>query len=609
MKTTLSYISFLHKIILKKKSTLIVPLVWMLISTILAIVLSTLGLNDLKSNFVIYAIVFAELLITIFYASLKSLHIYKDLEEEGVELLTYSKPISRKQVFLGKFSIFIIFGMYWALVMLYSNLFIGLGLHYKYLAAYTLLSFVVFLLSYIMFGMIASIIGYKLNGKIALAVPMVVFTPLVIGGTVIASQSTSTSNNLAYYLNAKRELQPAGNKANIEMFYLNNDKDAFYIIPNGYEDKSFSQKQENYIAKSYKYASSSAKGWQAYSWLVMPYQLIDIFNIDNDNVFDSFSSNKNSNLDNYIYYDHLDSPAYSYDLKENTGLPKYQITMQDVDKNKVQKDVYLVPGALKNEVNPTLTGMYVDTNIIYARNGADKFNITFPEDSYNNTTGDSLVGKLNWSYLKELLQSKEFNKYGQKFTREILESDDYKDLDSDDLTTIASMVFDKLQSEISDEASTLNNLDDDSVTVLNDASINNKIIKSKVEKQIYLLTGMIYYIYFNFSGQSLGNAVLYNSATSNYTPKTYQFNIGGYEYNIGGYASYNTKQEVKDSKVIIRYDLIASNNYLFQPLEQIYQVARDKQIINKYGFIGIWIALGFIFILMNNILYIRKDYR
>ncbi|MFV8471559.1 ABC transporter permease [Mycoplasma sp. SK341A] len=609
MKTTASYISFLHKIVLKKKSTFIVPIVWMAIAIILSIIFATLQLNDLKSNFAIYAIVFAELLITIFYASMKSLHIYKDLEEEGVELLTYSKPISRKSIFLGKFSIFIIFGAYWGLTMLLSNLFIGLGMHYSYLVAYTLLSFAVFFLGYIMFGMIASIIGYKLNGKIALAVPMVAFTPLVIGGSVIASQSTATSNNLAFYLNAPRNLQPAGNKADIEMFYLNNDQDSFYIMPNGYDANTFSSNQANYIKQAYNFSKASANEWQAYSWLIMPYQLVDIFNIENKNIFDSFASNVSSNLDNYIYYNHLDSPAYSYALKTEASMPKYQISLLDINKQPIKKDVYLVPGALKNQVNPDLTGLFTDTNIIYVRNGADNFNITFPEDSYSNTTGDTLVGKLEWKYLKELLNSRVFNAYGQKFVREILNDENYKEADANDYSLIAGLINNKLQAEIENENSMLNKLDDANVTVLNDEAITKKIIKSKTEKEVYLLSAMLYYIYFNYNNTNLVNAMLYNKNTSDYSPRSYEFQIGGYSYSIGGYASYSTKQEVKDNQVVIRYDLKKSNNYLFQPLDQMYQVSRDKQIINKYGFIGIWIALGFIFILINNVLYIRKDYR
>ncbi|WLP85920.1 ABC transporter permease [Mycoplasma seminis] len=603
-----SYALFLHKIMLKKKSTIILPLFWFVVSIILAIVFASLKLDSYKINFAIYAVAFIELILTIFYASLKALNIYKDLEEEGVELLSYSKPISRKQIFSGKLIIYLTLGCYWALIMLLCNLFIGLGLHTSYLAAFSLLSFVVFILAYIFFGMIASIIGYKLNGKVALAIPLVAVTPLVIGGSVIASQSTATSNNMAYYLNAKRELQPAGNNANIETFYLNNDKDAFYIMPNGFDDLNFSTKQNDYINNSFNYAAAAAKGWQAYAWGVLPYQMIDIFNFENENIFNAFSTNHQNNLEKYLYYNDLDSYMYSYKLNNTNVLPKYRVNIGD-SKNPNYQEVYLVPGALKNQ---THFNDLINTNIIYARNGADNFKLSFPEDSYTKTNGSSLVGKLQWKYLAELLSSKVFNAYGKEFVNNLISSQEYQNSDHNDLAFNKKLILNAIQNEISNKDSKLNNLDDN-ITVLNDESIKNKLINSQIEKQIYLTTALIYYIYFAQNNNVLTQALLFNSKDTNdlndFTPSTFTFIFGGYRYQIGGYESYSTKHSVSDNKVLIRYDLKTSNNYLFQPLEQMYSVSRNKQVINKYGFIGIWIALGFVFILINNVLYIRKDYR
>ncbi|SJZ41133.1 ABC transporter permease [Mycoplasmopsis verecunda] len=608
MKVMSNYVSFLTKIIQKKKSTIIMPLFWIAIAIILSIVFTTFTIQPNVNDFIVYGVVFVELIITIFYASLKALHIYKDLEEEGVELLIYSKPISRRDIFIGKLIVFLLIGTLWSLIIMLCNLIIGMSIHFNYLLALTLLSFVVFIFAFILFGMFASIIGYKLNGKIALATPLVIFTPLVIGGTVISSQSTSTSDNMAYYLNAKRDLQPAGNKANVEMFYLNDNKDNFYIIPNGYDANKFSLNQINYINEAYKYSSSSSTEWQAYSWLITPYQMVDIFNFDNKNIFNSLSNDTASNLDNYLYYNHLDSSSYSYKLKDNNVMKKYQVNIGNL-KNPQDTNAYLVPGALKNNVNATLGDQIINTSIIYVREGANDFNVSFPEDSYTNTTGSSLVGKLNWENIKQLLNSKVFNAYGKKFIQDIITSDKFKQPDQNDMPYFNDLILTEIQYEISNPDSMLNNLLDDNVIVLNDESIKNKLIKSKEEKQIYLLTALIYYIYFAYNGQLISDALLYNPTTNDYTPYSYSFKINNYSYNIGGYASYATKQQVENNKVIIRYDLKNSNNFLFQPVEQMYELARNNQIINKYGFIGIWITLGIILILINNILYIRKDYR
>lgn len=610
MKSVKSYVYFLHKIILKKKSSYVLPIVFFALAIIFSITLSVVQIPDRFKNFTIYAIIFAEMILTIFYASLKALNIYKDLEEEGLELLTYSKPINRRDIFIAKFIVFIIFDCYWAILMMVSNLILVLNLKETNLTLVVLLSFTVFFFAFLIFGLFASIIGYKFNGKIALAIPLTIISPLIIGGSIVSSQSTSSANNLAFYLNTERLLQPAGNEANVEKFYLNNNQDNFYILPNGYDEPTFSQKQIEYLRTAYNLAKNSSTEWQIYSWLITPYQMIDIFNFKNQNIFNTFASNYTTNLDNYLYYNNLDAPTYSYQLNENNVLPRYLVNMGD-DKTPNYQDVYLVPGALKNNLNPSLDELN-NTKIIYARKDADNFNITFPEDEFNNTNDSDIVGKLNWTYIKELLDSKVFNAYAKQFIINLMKSDHYINGDPSDLTYYHNLLINKIQNEISDEQSKFNNLDDN-ITVLEDSSITNKRIKSNIERQIYLTVALVYYIYFNQNNDLLTTALLFNNKlndnSNNFTPKQLSFNYGAYTYHIGGYANYSTKQEVQNNKVIIRYDLKQSNNFVFQPVTQIMQMARNKEIINKYSFILLWAVIASLFVVANNILYIRKDYK
>lgn len=610
MKSVKSYVYFLHKIILKKKSSYVLPIVFFALAIIFSITLSIVQIPDRFKNFTIYAIIFAEMILTVFYASLKALNIYKDLEKEGLELLTYSKPINRRDIFIAKFIVFIIFDFYWAILMMVSNIILVLNLQVTNLTLVMLLSFTVFFFAFLIFGLFASIIGYKFNGKIALAIPLTIISPLIIGGSVVSSQSTSSANNLAFYLNTKRLLQPAGNEANVETFYLNNNQDNFYILPNGYDEPTFSQKQTEYLRTAYNLAKNSSTEWQIYSWLVTPYQMIDIFNFKNQNIFNTFQSNYTTNLDNYLYYNNLDAPTYSYQLNENNVLPRYLVNIRD-DKTPNYQDVYLVPGALKNNLNPSLDELN-NTKIIYARKDADNFNITFPEDEFNNTNASDIVGKLNWTYIKELLDSKVFNAYAKQFIINLMKSDDYINGDPSDLTYYHNLLINKIQNEISDEQSKFNNLDDN-ITVLEDSSITNKTIKSNIERQIYLTVALVYYIYFNQNNDLLTTALLFNNKlndnSNNFTPKQLSFNYGAYTYHIGGYANYSTKQEVQNNKVIIRYDLKQSNNFVFQPVTQIMQMARNKEIINKYSFILLWAVIASLFVVANNILYIRKDYK
>ncbi|WP_391517029.1 ABC-2 transporter permease [Mycoplasmoides gallisepticum] len=595
---------------LKKKSSYVLPIVFFALAIIFSIILSVVQIPDRFKNFTIYAIIFAEMILTIFYASLKALNIYKDLEEEGLELLTYSKPINRRDIFIAKFIVFIIFDCYWAILMMVSNLILVLNLKETNLTLIVLLSFTVFFFAFLIFGLFASIIGYKFNGKIALAIPLTIISPLIIGGSIVSSQSTSSANNLAFYLNTKRLLQPAGNEANVETFYLNNNQDNFYILPNGYDEPTFSQKQTEYLRTAYNFAKNSSTEWQIYSWLVTPYQMIDIFNFKNQNIFNTFQSNYTTNLDNYLYYNKLDAPTYSYQLNENNVLPRYLVNIRD-DKTPNYQDVYLVPGALKNNLNPSLDELN-NTKIIYARQDADNFDITFPEDEFNNTNASDIVGKLNWTYIKELLDSKVFNAYAKQFIDNLIKTDGYINGDPSDLTYYHNLLMSEIQNEITDEQSKFNNLDDN-ITVLEDSSITNKIIKSNIERQIYLTVALVYYIYFNQNNDLLTTALLFNNKlddnSNNFTPKQLSFNYGAYTYHIGGYANYSTKQEVQNNKVIIRYDLKKSNNFVFQPVTQIMQMTRNKEIINKYSFILLWAVIASLFVVANNILYIRKDYK
>lgn len=610
MKSVKSYVYFLHKIILKKKSSYVLPIVFFALAIIFSITLSVVQIPDRFKNFTIYAIIFAEMILTIFYASLKALNVYKDLEEEGLELLTYSKSINRRDIFIAKFIVFIIFDFYWAILMMVSNIILVLNLKETNLTLVVLLSFTVFFFAFLIFGLFASIIGYKFNGKIALAIPLTIISPLIIGGSVVSSQSTSSANNLAFYLNTKRLLQPAGNEANVEAFYLNNNQDNFYILPNGYDEPTFSQKQTEYLRTAYNLAKNSSTEWQIYSWLITPYQMIDIFNFKNQNIFNTFQSNYTTNLDNYLYYNNLDAPTYSYQLNENNVLPRYLVNIRD-DKTPNYQDVYLVPGALKNNLNPSLDELN-NTKIIYARQDADNFDITFPEDEFNNTNASDIVGKLNWTYIKELLDSKVFNAYSKQFIDNLIKSDGYINGDPSDLTYYHNLLMSEIQNEITDEQSKFNNLDDN-ITVLEDSSITNKIIKSNIERQIYLTVALVYYIYFNENNDLLTTALLFNNKlddnSNNFTPKQLSFNYGAYTYHIGGYANYSTKQEVQNNKVIIRYDLKKSNNFVFQPVTQIMQMTRNKEIINKYSFILLWAVIASLFVVANNILYIRKDYK
>ncbi|SYV92521.1 Uncharacterised protein, partial [Mycoplasmopsis synoviae] len=123
------------------------------------------------------------------------------------------------------------------------------------------ISFASLFFSYLIFGNIAALIAYKLSSKLALTISLVISTPLVIGGVVINSNSTSTANNFAYYLNTPYQFNRSNTAVNTNQFYLNNNKDNYYILANGYKSDKFSDLQKEFINNAYGYAENSSKSW------------------------------------------------------------------------------------------------------------------------------------------------------------------------------------------------------------------------------------------------------------------------------------------------------------------------------------------------------------
>ncbi|WP_233446339.1 hypothetical protein [Metamycoplasma hominis] len=66
----------------------------------------------------------------------------------------------------------------------------------------------------------------------------------------------------------------------------------------------------------------------------------------------------------------------------------------------------------------------------------------------------------------------------------------------------------------------------------------------------------------------------------------------------------------KNKQVVVRYELIPSNkNYLFQTVDDVYSIERDRKIVNKQFYILIWVVVAIILMMANRFLYLRKDYK
>ncbi|ENY69301.1 ABC transporter, permease protein [Metamycoplasma auris 15026] len=627
--SVLKYSIFTFNTNLKRKNSIILPSLVLIASFIIGFLFKFV-VPEIYKELSSFLYILGLMITTVIFASIKSLNIFKDMEKEGIELLGLSKPITRKNLILGKLLTLFFYGLIWSLILLVSSLISLYGIYSPAnLFIYSFLFLYVGLNVYMLIGLLVALIGYKLNQKIAMTIPLVIFIPLALGGSLISANATSNINNAAYFLNEEKNNHLSGNVSNTELFYLNNNQDELFIIPNGVNNKEFSKGQKNNEGGQEKYletivniANKSSSDWQIYSWLSLPYQFIDIFNAKNNNVFESLSKNKFSNLDKYVYYNGLDNIAYKYKLTNNVSLNKY-ITKSNFDSTKLQ-DNYIVPGILKAK---SVIDNVIDTNLIYARENAENKDVDFPEDEYTSNAPD-IVGKIKWQYVYELLRSKKFNEIAKDFIeKNIIKEINDKKLKLNKLSknakldAINQLLLDKISSSVylsgaDNPDNPITKIEDSSVTIFDKKAILDKKIATEFERKIYFAVGILYYIYFNYQNTTLLDAMLKKPIHSTFGNNQITLKVSGYNYKIGGYSSYDTDINVRPpkngenkNKVIKRYKLNQSdNNFLFQSSE-VKSIKRDKLIVNKNIYFVIW--LGIIALLFVGVfkLYTRKDYK
>lgn len=178
-------------------------------------------------------------------------------------------------------------------------------------------------------------------------------------------------------------------------------------------------------------------------------------------------------------------------------------------------------------------------------------------------------------------------------------------------------MLETISNEVNNTNSKFFNIDNVNLAVFDPHGVRDGRLQSETERKIYIATALLYFIYFKDNqGQVIKSLLKSESDKTTYAPSQIEIKVDGYIYEIGGYESYEPKQQVQENKitknkqVVVRYELIPSNkNYLFQTVDDVYSIERDRKIVNKQFYILIWIVVAIILMMANRFLYLRKDYK
>ncbi|MBN3534486.1 ABC transporter permease [Mycoplasma procyoni] len=596
-----SYFIFLNHLLWKKKSTIFIPLINLLI--IIPILIINFSLQQSFESFIsiFYVNILINGVLSSIFGSLKGLNIFKDLQGEGIEIIVFSKSITRKQIVTTKLVNFLFWGICWSLVSyfiiiipLFFNLIYSQTLNLPFVWAFFSPLFI-----YLFFGLVSILVSLKFSSKIAISVPLLFFMPITIGGSLLSSYSTSSANKFAQDLNIEYPNYDSGRLLDVEKFYLNNNKDEFYIIPKKVDNATFSAKEKEFLELAQSRAKNSSTAWQIYALLATPYQFLDVYNTKDKDALSLLSKANNNNLNNYLYYNNLESGEKSYKLSLNTG-NLLKLPTQDKDNPLETINKFIVPGSLKN--NSQFSDLK-DREIVYARENASNFDVSFPEDEKVIAVPDDLVGKLKWSIISQALESKAFSDFAHKLFKNTEKTATKEQ--------ILNLITSAVSTNVSDDQLNFSSVIDNNVELLKEV-IDTQKIRNITEKKIYFATALIYFLYFNTEYNDLLKTLLKteNSINETYDPAKFDIKIDDKKYTLGGYSSYSAIQKTVDNKVIYRFSLENSNNFLFQSVDEVYSYHENqKVVISRNLNIIIWLVIISILGGITFEKFRRKDYK
>ncbi|MGL6125427.1 MAG: ABC transporter permease [Metamycoplasmataceae bacterium] len=172
----IAYSIFTSKYIIKKKSTIFAPIISFIIVLFAAMIpfffLSpdSPDQHGTVSQVFIFSMSIALISSCSVFATVKALNLFKDISNDGMEILIVSKPIKRSQIIIVRFAFFIILGIIYSLIN-YFALLIGLSFSSSLMSNFNTfnfisISFFTMMMSYIFFGSISIMLSLRFSTKL-----------------------------------------------------------------------------------------------------------------------------------------------------------------------------------------------------------------------------------------------------------------------------------------------------------------------------------------------------------------------------------------------------------------------------------------------------------
>lgn len=603
----LRYSFFAFNTILKKKSSILLPIMTVAISFFVGIVFK-FAVPSNYQELAVFFYTFIVIIMTAVYSSIKALNLFKDLEQEGIEIITLSKPISRKQLILGKLMCLSYFGLIWSASLLISGfLYFYASFNFINVLLNSLTLFFISLTAYFIIGLFVSLLSFKLSQKIAMTLPLITFIPLSSIGILLASNQTTNINKASSYINKSYEYHHSGNEVNAEAYFINNNKDELLLIPNGSDNQNFDDEQNKYLETVVNYTNRSLTNWQIYSWLSIPYQFINMFNFNSKNISIT-NGNNSTELEKHVYYNDLDNISYTYKLDKNPNQKKYQID----DKH----NQYIIPGLLKSHSKFSDIRDSVGYDLIYAVEGAENDDSKFFEDENEFASNwSTLVGRIKWNFVQQALKDKKFNQIVNNFVNQNLkEFLNDKSNNSNQLNKKHKELMNEISKYVSDENSEINTYENHNLKLFSRRSITDGEIDGTVQIKIYKAIVILNYIYFNLQDTTqLFKIMIKNPNNEYFGNAQIILELDKRNYRLGGFKSFLERvvhQKDQSKKNLFRFNLQESKtNFLFSSTDSLYAITRSKQIVNKYVIALLWLVIITAEFSLTFKIYQRKEYK